>query len=118
MLELAERTSSFRNPIGQAHTPLLYAALGEMHLGLGDVDQARAWFHKSAALWQKLQSDGKLNPMYAKEPSRGSRTPRALAVLNRTSNTLSNLARVLVFQYHFAKVFAINQIKISLWVTF
>lgn len=70
MIEMAGRAKQFHSSIGQAQAPQLYAALGQMRLALGDVDAARSWFQASSAAWQTLQSNQKLHPMYAKEPSR------------------------------------------------
>jgi hypothetical protein len=69
-IELAELARGFRQPLGQSHAPLLYAALGEMHTALADAAAARQWLEKSAASWQALQAAGDLPRMYAKEPAR------------------------------------------------
>jgi tetratricopeptide (TPR) repeat protein len=80
MIELANWASRVPVPIGQSQAPMLYAALGEMHLAFGEKDQGRAWFEKSAELWQKLQAGVGINPLYAKEPA------RVAALLARTAH--------------------------------
>jgi tetratricopeptide (TPR) repeat protein len=70
VIELAELAKTYRAPVGKDDAPLLYAALGEMRLALGEVETARAWLEKSADGWQKLQSAGNLNTLFNKEPAR------------------------------------------------
>ncbi len=70
MIELAERAGTFRAAVGRVRAPMLYSALGEMRLALGEIEPARTWFQMSVEGWQKLQSEGMVSALYEKEPAR------------------------------------------------
>jgi len=70
IIELADRAKSSSSALYKEELPLLYSALGEMRLALGEVERARSWLQKSAEGWQNLQSGGNISTLHTREPAR------------------------------------------------